>query len=114
MGWIRGMEGGEKWLAEIDERGSLRVGGEVGGESGVEEWVEEELKRSGGKWEGKIPKGWKKKMFRDHYKIARDMTQKQYEYLLSLPLVLHIPSAHTYILHAGLLPYDTTRPETHK
>jgi len=53
-------------------------------------------------------------MFRDHYKIARDMTQKQYEYLLSLPLVLHVPSAHTYILHAGLLPYDPTRPETHK
>jgi predicted phosphodiesterase len=95
MEWIRGFEGGERWLVEVDEREGFEGG----------------LRRSG-KWNKKIPKGWK--MFSDHYRIARDMTHKQYKYLLSLPLVLHVPSAHTYIVHAGLLPYDPRRDQNHR
>lgn len=40
------------------------------------------------------------------------MTQAQYTYLLSLPLVLHIPHLHTFIVHAGLLPLDPRRSVT--
>ncbi|KIM80479.1 hypothetical protein PILCRDRAFT_822582 [Piloderma croceum F 1598] len=81
------------------------------GEDVSRKWVEEESNSIGGKWREKIPKGWN--MFSDHYKIARDMSQRQYAYLLSLPIVLHVPSAHTYIVHAGLLPHDPTRDPTH-
>jgi hypothetical protein len=38
----------------------------------------------------------------------RAMSKSDYEYLLSLPLVLHLPSEHTFLVHAGLLPYDPT------
>jgi Calcineurin-like phosphoesterase len=107
MEWIRGLEGGERWLAEIEERAKMQ------GKNISQSWVEEELNSMGlgGKWRRKIPKGWK--MFSDHYKIARDMSQRQYVYLLSLPVVLYVPSAHTYIVHAGILPYDPTRDPTH-
>lgn len=40
------------------------------------------------------------------------MTNVDYEYLVSLPLVLHIPSEHTFVVHAGILPYDPTRSIT--
>ena len=49
-----------------------------------------------------------------HWLIARDMTNGQYEYLLSLPLVLHIPTLHTMVVHAGLLPLDPKKPLTSK
>jgi hypothetical protein len=42
------------------------------------------------------------------------MSKSDYEYLLSLPLVLHLPSEHTFLVHAGLLPYDPTLPITSK
>jgi hypothetical protein len=42
------------------------------------------------------------------------MSKKDYEYLLSLPLVLHIPSEHAFLVHAGLLPYDPTLSITSK
>lgn len=108
MEWIRGFEGGEEWLAEVDQQAGMEqlVGDEVS-----DEWVEAELSKNE-KWKSKIPKGWK--MFKDHYRIARDMSQAQYEYLVSLPVVLHIPSAHTFIVHAGLLPYDPTREQTNR
>ena len=41
-------------------------------------------------------------------KRARAMSKRDYEYLLSLPLVLHAPSEHAFFVHAGLLPYDPT------
>ena len=42
------------------------------------------------------------------------MSKSHYEYLLSLPLVLHLPSEHTFLVHAGLLPYDPTLSLTSK
>lgn len=56
---------------------------------------------SGRGWWKKVPKGWE--LFGEHYRIARDMTPSQYKYLLSLPLTLYVPSAHTFVAHAGLL-----------
>jgi hypothetical protein len=105
MDWIRGLEGGARWLAEVEKQERIE-GGDVSEERDLGN-----IARSRN-WKKKIPKGWK--IFSGHYRIARDMTQKQYDYLLSLPLVLHVPSAHTYIVHAGLLPYDPTRDQTHR
>jgi len=34
------------------------------------------------------------------------MTASQYSYLKSLPLVIHLPSLHTHLVHAGILPFD--------
>ncbi len=46
----------------------------------------------------------------EHYQIARSLSTTHYEYLLSLPLVLHIPYLHTYVVHAGILPHDPRFP----
>lgn len=37
------------------------------------------------------------------------MSEEAYEYLLSLPLVVHFPSIHTFVVHAGILPHDPRR-----
>ena len=42
----------------------------------------------------------------------RSLESHQYDYLLSLPLVLHIPSIHTFTVHAGILASDISRPAT--
>lgn len=40
------------------------------------------------------------------------LEQHHYEYLLSLPLVIHLPSIHTFTAHAGLLASDISRSAT--
>lgn len=40
----------------------------------------------------------------------RDMTPAHKECLRSLPLVLHIPSEHVFVVHAGILPSDPHFP----
>jgi hypothetical protein len=40
------------------------------------------------------------------------MSQKQAAYLFSLPLVLHVPHMHFYVVHAGILPSDPRLPPT--
>ncbi|ORX39259.1 Metallo-dependent phosphatase-like protein [Kockovaella imperatae] len=52
-----------------------------------------------------FPKHWKWKS--QHWKIAREMTKAQYKYLVDLPLALHMPSLHSIVVHAGMLPHDT-------
>lgn len=69
-----------------------------------ERWAKKERRHDKSKWWKLVPKDWV--LFGEHFKIARAMTDAQYTYLLSLPLTLYIPSAHAYIVHAGLLPSD--------
>lgn len=38
--------------------------------------------------------------------MGRYLSTSSYKYLLELPLVLHFPSLHTFVVHAGLLPHD--------
>ncbi|KZP03511.1 Metallo-dependent phosphatase [Athelia psychrophila] len=106
--WIRGISGGTHWLQQLDQDADSRLSmqGKVSAK-----WIEKELVsvQDAEKWRKRIPAGWE--LFSDHYNLARKMTASQYDYLLSLPLVLHIPSAHTFIVHAGLLPYDPTRSQ---
>ncbi|KAL7417133.1 Metallo-dependent phosphatase-like protein [Mrakia frigida] len=75
----------------------------------LDEWSESYARKKAGylpmdgekfKWQG------------EHFEIARLMTKEDYKYLLSLPLVLHLPSLSTHIVHAGLLPVDPTLPRS--
>lgn len=38
------------------------------------------------------------------------MSEEEYAYLLGLPLVLHIPSIHTFVVHGGILSHDPHHP----
>jgi hypothetical protein len=69
----------------------------------LESWLKGERKNHNMWWKY-IPD--RHKMFSEHFQIARKMSQEQYNYLSSLPLALHVPSVHTYIVHAGLLSSD--------
>jgi len=51
-----------------------------------------------------IPSYWT--FMSEHYQLAKNLTIPQYNYLLALPVVIHIPSSHTYVVHAGILPFD--------
>ena len=42
------------------------------------------------------------------------MTSEQAQFLYSLPLVIHIPSEHFFLAHAGLLPYDPRKASDDK
>ncbi|WVQ97913.1 hypothetical protein IAU59_005030 [Kwoniella sp. CBS 9459] len=92
--WRAWMEwaGGQDWEAYVD---SLAAGGDEG------------VLNALGK-EGKAyPSSWKWKG--EHWKIARALPKRLYLYLLDLPLALHLPSLHTIVVHAGLLPSDPLR-----
>jgi hypothetical protein len=107
--WIKGFPGGREWLDDVHKRWAQA---ESQGED-LDEWVAREKARSKSPWWQRVPEGWE--IFSDHYNIARAMSKGQYAYLLSLPLTLHIPSTHTFIVHAGLLPSDPRhKPSSHK
>jgi len=116
LNWIHGLEAGagSRWLIELEEKWKKETGGELDNDSDTEAWVGTQMRQGqkDRKWWARVPKGWK--LFSDHYRIARAMSKSDYEYLLSLPLVLHLPSEHTFLVHAGLLPYDPTLSITSK
>lgn len=101
--YIDTLPGGSRWLARLERRWKAS-GGEEGDLPG---WVEEEALTSSEAEKRLlklIPKGWL--MFSDHYEIARGLTHKQFAYLLGLPLRIYVPSAHVFIVHAGVLPVN--------
>lgn len=107
MDWIKGLPKGKQWLENLDTRW---VEAEAHGASS-ELWIEKEKKKNKSRWWKTIPKGWT--LFSDHYNLARAMSKAQYDYLLSLPLKLYIPSAHTFIVHGGLLSSNPRYPPDH-
>lgn len=109
--WFATIKGGDEWLSELDSKWNAAKSEGLT----LKKWVKDQRKRSRGqdaRWWDLIPKFWIP--FGDHYRVAKDLTQEQYEYLLSLPLKLHIPSAHAFIVHAGLLPQDVRYDYDHK
>ena len=38
--------------------------------------------------------------------FPRHLSASSYRYLINLPLILHLPSLHSFVVHAGLLPHD--------
>ncbi|THV07393.1 Metallo-dependent phosphatase [Dendrothele bispora CBS 962.96] len=103
MNWIQSMPGGRRWLDHAIQEWHKA---QKKGEDDVQEWVTKKMKYDieHRKWWRKIPQDWK--FLGDHFKIAKDMTAAHYQYLVSLPLKIHIPHAHTFIVHAGLLASD--------
>jgi hypothetical protein len=82
-----------EWRGLIDERNSAVQGG------GDTSWLDSDsppddlvFPLTKAKWKG------------EHFEIARRLPHKDYEWLLGLPLTLHVRSLHTYFVHAGLLP----------
>ncbi|GLB40398.1 putative calcineurin-like phosphoesterase [Lyophyllum shimeji] len=106
--WIRSQRGGPRWLQHLSDAWSA----EQADSPNPEAFVESQRKKSKhSHWWKKVPKGWK--LFGDHFTIARAMSDAEYEYLRALPLTIHIPNAHAYIVHAGLLPSDPTYTPDH-
>src|SRR6266550_4704675 len=50
------------------------------------------------KWWLKVPDGWL--LFSDSYMVATEMTERHYEYLISLPLRIHVSHAHLFLVYA--------------
>ncbi|KAJ7494770.1 calcineurin-like phosphoesterase [Mycena galericulata] len=107
--WMHAMDGGKSWLLEFHAKWKEA---EAAGVDDPEAWAEKHMRKSDSKWWKKIPRGWK--ILSDHYRIAHAMSDAEYKYLLSLPLVLHVPSAHTFIAHAGVLPSDPRYKPYHR
>ncbi|KAJ8468776.1 hypothetical protein ONZ45_g17121 [Pleurotus djamor] len=98
--WVHQFPDGKRWLIDVERDWNNAAVGE----DELDEWTDELLKKRKSRWSKTIPKGWV--IFGDHYRIARAMSKDEYAYLLALPLKLHIPHAHAFIVHAGLLPLD--------
>ncbi|KIM24400.1 hypothetical protein M408DRAFT_331780 [Serendipita vermifera MAFF 305830] len=94
--WVVSHHGGRAWLKDM--------------ESKSEEDLEEMKKKHGKKW--KIPDGWK--FGGEHYWLARNLKSGEERYLSSLPLVLHLPDYHIFLVHAGILPLNPTIPLSSK
>ncbi|KAF7374861.1 Phosphoric monoester hydrolase [Mycena sanguinolenta] len=106
--WIGQLDGGSHFLtqfhAKVDEADP----------DDPEAWAEKHIRKTKkqSKWWKRIPRGWK--ILSDHYRIARAMSDAEYQYLLSLPLVLHAPAVHAFIAHAGVLPSDPRYAPYHR
>ncbi|KAJ7773313.1 Metallo-dependent phosphatase-like protein [Mycena metata] len=106
LAWMEQFDGGALWLRDF------HAAADAAEPDDPEEWAAHHIKRTRSKWSKRIPEGWK--ILSDHYRVARAMSEKEYQYLLSLPLVLHVPSAHTLIAHAGVLPSDPRYKPYHR
>ncbi|KAI0775292.1 hypothetical protein BD413DRAFT_603240 [Trametes elegans] len=111
---------GSQFLALVESEWLRdRTADPSGAGSDPQEWADTARKRAVGTWraewwkripqpgKGHTSKDWL--MFGDHYWIARDMKREHAQFLFSLPLVIHIPSEHFYLVHGGLLPLDPKR-----
>jgi len=94
---VRGHKGGSKWFDDIV---SLKLS------------PKQFAKLGKSKKKFAIPDDWE--WGGDHFHIARKMSAKEYDYLRSLPLTIHIPSLHTFLVHAGILPINPLKSVHHK
>ncbi|KAF9065594.1 Metallo-dependent phosphatase-like protein [Rhodocollybia butyracea] len=108
--YIHSLPGGTRWLYDAHTRwDKARKDG-----TNVDKWLEEQFKndKKYSKWWKRIPDGWQ--LFGDHYQIAEQMTSFEYAYLIQRPLKIHIPHAHTFVVHAGVLASDPNYKPGHK
>jgi Calcineurin-like phosphoesterase len=107
LNWIVSLPDGKAWLDHLEK---------VAPSSHADkrkllDWMKDQRKaasKEDKKWWRRIPDKWV--LFSDHYKVARDMSATEFQYLLDLPLRLYVPSAHVFIVHAGLLSSDPQYP----
>jgi hypothetical protein len=110
--WISTLPGGRQWLDAINKRyknfeDSLSVNNRAD-EDIIDNWIslQEQEDRD---WWKLIPQDFK--ILKDHYWIATKMTPRDFDYLLQLPLRLHAPHAHTFIVHAGILASNPSKAQ---
>ena len=107
LDWIASLPGGKAWLDHLEK---ISPNG-VTDKKELKDWMEHQrnaASKEDKKWWNLIPDKWV--LFSDHYKVARDMSAAEFQYLLDLPLRLYVPSAHVFIVHAGLLASDPRYP----
>jgi len=108
--WISTIPCASQWLNNLENQWRETQANE-GDDVTLQSWLRRARKSASHKdkscWQ-LVPNDWL--LFDDHYSIARDMSELQYQYLLKLPLRLYVPSAHAFIVHAGLLPYNPHYP----
>jgi len=111
--WITSLEGGDEFLRQAQsEWGKANKKGEK-----LKEWnrrqhqraskkpIEDDpMDRATAKWWRRVPEDWV--LFNDAYKLAMDIPERDYEYLLSLPLRIYVPHVHLFLVHAGMLSHD--------
>lgn len=113
MDWIQTLPGGRAYLRDLIPSASGSAKSESKGKKPVYD-VDEKTASSnqaaaaGRPWWQRIPEDWR--VNSDHFRIAYAMTPAQSKYLRSLPLVLHVPEAHVFLAHAGLLGHDPQYP----
>lgn len=106
--WVSSFHEGRAWLERIESEWKKRHNHH---KFDLDDFLDDEKNsmNSGDKtWWKLIPRDWK--LLGDHYRIARAMTAEEYDYLVNLPLKIYIPSAHAYIVHAGILASDPRYP----
>ena len=106
--WIASLRGGKDWLHRLE-----KMSPDIDSDKKREllDWMEDQrnaASKEDRRWWRLIPDKWV--LFSDHYKVARDMSATEFQYLLDLPLRLYVPSAHVFIVHAGLLASDPQYP----
>ncbi|CAA7267027.1 unnamed protein product [Cyclocybe aegerita] len=109
LNWIISLPGGRCWLENLEKKWSDSQ--EDDDDLSLELWMDNERissAKSEKKWWKLIPEGWV--LFTEHYRIAREMSKAQFQYLLDLPLRLYAPSAHLFIAHAGMLAANPKYP----
>ncbi|KAL5504430.1 hypothetical protein ACEPAH_8505 [Sanghuangporus vaninii] len=109
IGWRAWIEnvlsqaGGRYWLEKLEKKKKKEREAYLKDlKKALKKGKEEEWKR--------IPDDWE--FMGDHYTVARSMNDEQAYYLRNLPLVMHIPRLHAFVVHAGLLPLDPRRSAT--
>ncbi|QRV75359.1 PITH domain-containing protein [Ceratobasidium sp. AG-Ba] len=97
--WVLGHKGGKAWLIQMEKKVEAVKKPK---KSDYERFRKEAASKG---WE--IPPRWQ--FGSDTYRLARRLKPNEYQYLLDMPIVLHIPSLHTIVVHAGILPMDPRR-----
>ncbi|KZV90864.1 Metallo-dependent phosphatase [Exidia glandulosa HHB12029] len=97
--WVLSQKGGRKWLDKMERKYP----------DGIPSVRMKTTKKSK---KFPIPEDWE--FNGEHYQLARNMADEHYQYLLGLPLNLHLVPLHTFVGHAGVLPMDPTRSPTAK
>lgn len=98
MDWILSRPGGQEWLSAMDKRWPDLDGDKQLERAELENWVETSKYAS---WKKLVPTDWHP--LGKHYRVACAVSPGLFEYLSSLPLVLHSPTSHVVFVHAGLL-----------
>lgn len=61
-----------------------------------------------------VPEPMKHKWRDEHYKIAAAMSEESMAWMIQRSLTLHVRSLHTYVVHAGLLPWTIPKSKKSK